>query len=121
MGKKYTYTNGESARILCVDSPHTEFPVVSMDESGQIHQHTANGSNSWTTVHLIEEWIPQDKEPVWVWEYDNTNTRRVSFYDNTNKCMFKYNGERSGPIYSNYAKIEHIEQWMLDAQAKLQD
>lgn len=121
MDKKYTYTNGESARILCVDCPNTQYPVISMDIDGQIHYHTANGSNDWATVNLIEIWTPQDKEPVWAWDYTDTVSRRLSFYDNTNKCMFKYNGERNGLPYTNYAKVEHIEQWMLDAQAKLED
>ena len=121
MGKKYTYTNGESARILCVDSPHTEFPVISMDESGQIHYHTANGSNSWTLVHLIERWTPQDKEPVWAWDHGTAYGRIIRFYDAKNKCLFSSDGIRNGLSYPNYAKIEHYEQWMLDAQAKLED
>ena len=29
--------------------------------------------------------------------------------------------KRNGIIYTNYAKVEHYEQWMLDAQAKLED
>ena len=123
MDKKYTYTNGGSARILCVDSPHTEFPVISMDKSGQIHHHTADGSNSWTLMSLIEEWTPQDKEPVWVWDNgDYGNFRRIlQFYDFKNKCLFDYRGKRDGPAYYNCAKVEHYEQWMLDTQAKLED
>lgn len=121
MGKKYTYTNGESARILCVDSPHTEFPVISMDIDGLIHHHTANGSNEWTTINLIEVWQPQDKELVWAWDYTDTVSKRLLFYDKINNSLFTHNGLRNGHTYDNYAKVEHLEQWMLDAQAKLED
>jgi hypothetical protein len=121
MDKKYTYTNGKSARILCVDCPNTEFPVISMDQCGQIHYHTANGRNEWTTISLIEVWQPQDKELVWAWDYTDTVSRRLSFYDKINNSLFTNNGLRNGHTYDNYAKVKHIEQWMLDAQAELQD
>ena len=121
MDKKYTYTNGESARILCVDRPNTQFPVISMDKNGQTHYHTANGSNNWTLISLIEVWTPQDKEPIWCWDTNYTCVKVLMFYDAKNKRLFTYEGKRNGIIYTNYAKVEHYEQWMLDAQAKLED
>ena len=121
MGKKYTYKNGQPARILCVDGPNTKFPVISMDIGGLIHHHAANGSNEWTTLNLIEVWQPQDKEPVWAWNHGADYGRIIRFYDAENKCLFSGDGIRNGLAYPNYAKVEHYEQWMLDAQAKLQD
>lgn len=123
MDKKYTYTNGESARILCVDCPNTQFPVISMDGSGRIHYHTTNGSNEWTTINLIEIWTPQDKEPVWAWDNEDYGKfgRVLQFYDLKNKCLFDPRGQRDGPTYNNYAKVELIEQWMLDVQTKLEE
>ena len=42
MAKKYTYRNGEPARILCVDAPSLQ-SVISMTEGGNSLHHTAMG------------------------------------------------------------------------------
>lgn len=123
MDKKYTYRNGEPARILCVDRPDADTPVISMRENGAVFFHRLYGKEckNISEWDLIEVWTPQDKEPIWAWDYTDTVSRRLSFYDNINKCMFKYDGTRNGLPYTNYAKVEHVEQWMLDAQTKLQN
>ncbi len=121
MDKKYAYRNGQSARILCLDRNYKNLNVVSMGLDGIITVHEQNGRGVERQWDLIEEWVPQDKEPVWAWDYPDTVSKRLSFYDNINKKLFTYDGKRSGPIYTNYAKVEHLEQWMLDAQAKLED
>ena len=121
MDKKYTYRNGQSARILCLDRNYKHLNIVSMGLDGIITVHEQNGRGVERQWDLIEVWQPQDKEPVWAWDYPDTVSKRLSFYDNINKKLFTYDGKRSGQVYTNYAKVEHVEQWMLDAQAKLQD
>lgn len=44
INKKYKCRNGQKARVLCVDRPHSEFTVVSMnEESGVIRAHLKDG------------------------------------------------------------------------------
>ncbi len=123
MDKKYIYRNGESARILCVDRPYADIPVISMRENGAVVFHRIygekyNGISEWD---LIEKWIPQDKEPIWAWDREHLCSRDLRFFDANNNRCFKMNGSRNGPDFLYYAKVEHLEQWILDAQTKLQD
>ena len=120
--KKYTYRNGQSARILCTDRNYKNLNIVSMGLDGTITVHEQNGRGVERQWDLIEVWQPQDKEPVWAWDHKTICGRTLRFYDKENKCLFGEDGRRNGILsYHNYAKIEHIEQWMLNAQAKLQD
>lgn len=44
MGKKYRYRNGKPARIICVDIPGNNYPVVSVSEKDCcIYQHADDG------------------------------------------------------------------------------
>ena len=119
--KKYIYTDGTPARILCTDVPGTEFPILSMDTYGGLYYHKADGKNLHKTANrdLVEVWEPEDKEPIWCWDSNSTMGRHLKFWDKQNNSTFGYEGFRKGATYDNYAKVEHIEQWMLDAQAKL--
>ena len=121
MDKKYIYRNGESARILCVDSNKIEFPVVSIANDGTLCYHHADGTAVIESWSLIEEWTPQDKEPVWAWDKGYACARALRFFDAYNNCCFVSDGSRNGPCFIYYAKVEHLEQWMLDAQTKLQN
>ena len=121
MDKKYTYRNGESARILCIDSNKINFPVVSITNDGTLCYHHADGTAVIKSWNLIEVWTPQDKEPVWVWDNSYTHRKELRFYDMKNNCVFASNGLRNGLAYDNYARVEHHEQWMLDAQALLEN
>ncbi len=121
MDKKYIYRNGESARILCIDSNKIEFPVVSIANDGTLCYHHADGTAVIESWSLIEEWTPQDKEPVWAWNKEYTCSRVLRFFDANNNRCFKMNGSRNGPDFLYYAKVEHHEQWLLDAQALLEN
>lgn len=123
MDKKYTYRNGESARILCVDRPYADIPVISMRENGAVVFHRLCGKqySNVSEWDLIEEWTPQDKEPVWAWDKGYACSRALRFFDAYNNCCFVADGSRNGPCFVYYAKVEHLEQWMLDAQTKLQN
>lgn len=56
--KKYKYRNGEPARILCVDRPSDNYPIVSMDNIGNTFTHAADGrldrGAAWNSLDLIE-------------------------------------------------------------------
>jgi len=43
MDKKYKYRNGEEARILCVDAPAGDAPIISMGPDGYIYRHSTDG------------------------------------------------------------------------------
>lgn len=123
MDKKYTYRNGESARILCVDRPDADIPVISMRANGALIFHRAYGKEYSDVFEweLIEEWTPKDKEPVWAWDKGYICSRELLFFDANNNCCFMADGTRNGPEFLYYAKVEHLEQWILDAQAELQN
>lgn len=125
MDKKYTYCNGEPARILCVDRPNqASYPVSSMMQNGTIIQHNIYGKYSNAIdgkFDLVEVWEPKDKEPIWEWVSDNIFIRGLCFYDGKNNCLFTKYGKRNGPSYICISKVEHIEQWMIDAQEKLEE
>ncbi len=122
MNKKYTYRNGEVARILCVDRPNTDIPIISMTAKGRLTFHKADGEvrGSVSEWNLVEEWTPQDKEPVWAWDKDFLFSKELRFFDAKNNRCFRMDGSREGPSFPYYAKVEHLEQWILNAQAKLQ-
>lgn len=46
LNKKYTYRNGEPARILCVDGGDKSYPVIAITIEGQTSRHTKSG-NLW--------------------------------------------------------------------------
>ena len=76
INKKYRYRNKGMARILCVDAPHEELPVICLDEDGIINRHTSMGVSSWGIDYdLIEV---KEKKVLWlnVFEGDCTSVFR---------------------------------------------
>lgn len=76
LNKKYTYRNGEPARILCVDAPG-EWPVIAMCDTGEVTQHDLEGK-PWRRAYedLIE--IPEAREPrEVVIEYNGDGKGRI--------------------------------------------
>jgi hypothetical protein len=65
INKKYRYRNGKPARILCVDAPDQDDPVISMDEQSLINRHKPDGRyyhDEISCLDLIEvreprEWV----------------------------------------------------------------
>jgi hypothetical protein len=47
MTKKYIYRNGEPARVLCVDRPNEDWPVLAMTKEGLFTMHTVSGFHDW--------------------------------------------------------------------------
>lgn len=64
MDKKYTYKNGEPARILCTDGYSQPYSVISMTKKGGIHSHDLNGvsATGQDALCLIEVWEPKKGE-----------------------------------------------------------
>ena len=66
MDKKYEYRNGEPARVLCVDSGHDNFPVVSVNKHGYVNTHTKHGTY-WDCENEMDEWdlieVKEKKKP----------------------------------------------------------
>lgn len=126
MDKEYTFSNGEPARVLCTDRVG-EYPVLSLLEPlGSIHLHNLDGTSSVidnNDFDLIEviPWAPKDKEPVWAWDGAMTGSRYLRFWDEKNNGVFDIAGVRHGVWFSNYAKVENIEPWMLELQKQLKE
>ena len=43
MDKKYRYRNGQPARVLCVDRPESDYPVITLSLDGDVQSHTWKG------------------------------------------------------------------------------
>jgi hypothetical protein len=126
INKKYTTRDGREVRIYATDG-EGRYPI-----HGSIFEHNIWCVSTWTEHgeqegrhkserDLVEAWQPQDKELVWCWDNDEMTQRTLRFFDAKNSCSFNVIGRRNGVRWDNYAKVEHVEQWMLDIQAKLDD
>ena len=135
INKKYTTRDGKEVRIYAMDGVGL-YPIHgaflnsegSTDDKGwSFGTWTIDGRYDVTlpldsSLNLIEVWQPQDKEPVWCWDSGHTAQRILRFWYAKNNCTFLQNGKRgSTSIWENFAKVEKVEQWMLDIQAKLED
>lgn len=60
-----------------------------------------------------------DTQPVLAWNEEET-MRTIGFFDAENKCLFTSLGHRSGMCYDNYAPVENIEPWTIEAWEKLE-
>jgi len=75
MEGNYKYFDGEVARILCVDSPDSNFPVVSVDPQGRITKHDKYGSSMALKRPNADDLIPDVplwEGEIWVHEYLHT-------------------------------------------------
>jgi len=127
VNKKYTTRDGKEVRIYATDGLGA-YPV-----HGAILEYGIWGINSWTEYgeqegrhksekDLVGVWAPQDKEPIWCWNAGDISKRTLRFWDAKGSATFSFRGERGGlSEYKNYEKVQHVEQWMLDAQAKLEN
>lgn len=74
LDKKYRYRNGDPARVLCVDANDDKWPIISLNDRGNVVYHTAEGiatqGDSTTDIDLIEV-----REPARIWcnRYDKTD------------------------------------------------
>lgn len=126
MDKKYTTRDGRPVRIYAVDASG-DYPIHGAIYDGKLwnvscwtHDGHYSKDDEYSFLNLIKAWEPQDKEPIWCWN-NGDQIREIRFWDAKNNCCFYFTGTRDGSKWDNYAKVEHIEQWMLDAQAGLED
>jgi hypothetical protein len=124
--KKYATRDGREVRIYATDGKdfNSIHGAVLINDDWMVMNWNSDGryvSSGATDADLVEVWQPQDKEPIWCWENHYKARRTLLFWDSVNDSTFNCNGGRNGSRYVNYAKVEHIEQWMLDVQAKLED
>jgi hypothetical protein len=69
INKTYRYRNGEEARVICVDAPHNQWPVIALDGGGVITRHTDMGVSSWELDYdLIEV---KEKKVLWLNVYES--------------------------------------------------
>lgn len=61
VGKFYKTRDGKKRRVICVDSPRKDLPIVALDELGFLSAYTARGiylsSQSESCLDLISPWI----------------------------------------------------------------
>lgn len=65
MNKKYNYSNGKPARILCTDGYVKKYPVISMTIGGSIYSHNKTGDVAYSVsdaFNLVEAWAPAEGE-----------------------------------------------------------
>ena len=131
--KKYTTKDDKEVRIYATDGIGL-YPIhgavlnyagSTNDQGWSVGTWTNDGlydiAAPNSSLNLVEVWVPKDKEPVWCWDKRDTAGRVLRFWDAKNNRGFQVSGKRRGVIWDNYAKVENVEQWMLDIQAKLED
>lgn len=126
INKKYKTRDGREVRIYATDAGEG-YPIhgaYKIDDKWCILFWNSEGlvynKDVISNFDLVEVWEPQDKEPIWAWN-NTTGMRYLKFWDDKNKCVYYNLGIRNGDTYDSYAKVEHIEQWMLDMQKLLED
>lgn len=53
MNGNYTYKDGSTARILCIDNK-SKYPVISVREDGLIVEHSLNGESSPEFAYSVD-------------------------------------------------------------------
>ena len=127
INKKYTTRDGREVTIYAtggLGNYNVHGAVKEINGEWKVNSWTNTGANDISYEckdDLIKVWEPQDKEPIWCWVYEDEVVRWIRFWDAKNNCSFQASGKRDGMVWKHYAKVEHIEQWMLDMQAQLED
>jgi hypothetical protein len=91
LDKKYK-SNGRLINILCVDRPHSIFPVVGMDDDGTIYYFEKDGKVSESSVvlksgevlddyNLVEVCEIKENEWCWFWDTEEYGSVVLSKFD----------------------------------------
>jgi len=125
INKKYKTREGQKVRIYATDGAG-DYPIhgaIKASTGWENWVWSKNGnflvSGEENEYDLVEIPTFEDKEPVWCWNNALMFTRILRFWDNENMCTFSNSGKRNGYVYDNYAKVEHIEKWMIEVQKQL--
>jgi len=127
INKKYTTRDGQKVRIYATDGAekHIIHGAIKTNFGWESFVWNKNGnilaSKEEHEYDLIEIPTFKDKEPVWCWDNELKFSRILRFWDAKNNSTFRFDGERNGRRYDNYAKVKCIEDWMIDIQKQLED
>jgi hypothetical protein len=119
---KYTSIGGLKVEIYCIDTEGL-YPI-----HGAIYNNGTWIEETWTLDGLsslnyekYNIWFPKDKEPVWCWDNEDTTRKILSFWDEKYNGVYTHDGLRDGTKFDNYAKVDHLEQWMTKAHELLEN
>ncbi len=57
MNKQYTYHKGGVARVLCIDGPDIQYPVITVTTCGKVISHTKTGQYTSVTFGSVYDLI----------------------------------------------------------------
>jgi len=110
------FTNMYEGTVIAT-AENSEYPI----QHNSKHWFDCSNKNKWKEVNNPNELC--DKDLVECWDNAHPYTRRISFYDAKNTCLFSIDGTRDGAIYDNYRKLMPWEypDWAIEAQKSLKN
>ena len=76
--------------------------------------HTDN--TVWQQLSVCEKTGFFDGQLVWCWDYNDTHSRELKFYDVKHECTYQCDGNRYGSVFDNYEPFEgNYPDWALEA------
>ena len=70
----------------------------------------------WQQLDVCEKTGFFDGQLVWCWDYNDTHSRELKFYDVKNECTYQCDGNRYGSVFDNYEPFEgNYPDWALEA------
>ena len=73
-------------------------------------------TNTWQQLYVCEKTGFFDGQLVWCWDYNDTHSRELKFYDVKHECTYQCDGNRYGSVFDNYEPFEgNYPDWALEA------
>ena len=70
----------------------------------------------WQKLEVCEKTGFFDGQLVWCWDYNDTHSRELKFYDVKHECTYQCDGNRYGSVFDNYEPFEgNYPDWALEA------
>jgi hypothetical protein len=102
MGKKY-FSGDAIVRILCVDRPGTDYPVIGMDEDGVILLFKEDGRSEFDESYDLVE-IAEPAEGEWCWFWNDRDKALGVHLAKYSKMAFKRFGSLDGQLWDRCIK-----------------
>ena len=84
------------------------------ETSSEWRSHT--DSDVWQQLKVCEKTGFFDGQLVWCWDYNDTHSRELKFYDVKHECTYQCDGNRYGSVFDNYEPFEgNYPDWALEA------